>query len=51
MEEDGLYGLGGEELGKVEVWLVRVNGPRGTEMRDTRSYMRQVTRPGDDGRK
>jgi hypothetical protein len=36
----GLYGVGGEELGKIEVWLVRVNGPRGTEMRDTRSYMR-----------
>lgn len=43
----GLYGVGGEELGKIEVWLVRVNGPRGTEMRDTRSYMRQVTRGSD----
>lgn len=39
----GLYDVGGEELGKVEVWLARVNRPRGTEMRDTRSYMRQVT--------
>lgn len=32
--------MGGEELGKIEVWLVRINEPGGGEMRDARSYMR-----------